>query len=69
MIIEVLMNLVYNLISLLMSPVNIPGLPEDVTQSMDTFISYLDYGSSFFAFPFPAMSFIINIYFILYSVS
>lgn len=53
MIVETLMNLVKGIISLVMRPFNIPGIPDDVLSSIDTFIGYFDTCSSFIGLVFP----------------
>lgn len=49
MIIEALMQLVFNLFSLLTLPISIPSLPAEVGDVMQSFIEYLHIGISMFA--------------------
>lgn len=53
MIIELLMNLVKSIISLVLSPFNIPGIPDDISSSVETFFGYFDTCASFIALVFP----------------
>lgn len=53
MIVETLMSLVKGIISLVISPFNIPGIPDDVLKSIDTFMGYFDTCASFIALVFP----------------
>lgn len=44
MLIETLLTVLYNVFSLLTSPISIPQLPENVTTALTTFFDYLQAG-------------------------
>lgn len=48
MIIEKLMDLIYGIFSLILSPINLPGLPDDVLDIMEQFFGYIESGAGFF---------------------
>lgn len=49
MIIEALMQLVFNLFALLTLPISIPSLPEEVSVVIESFLEYLQTGILLFA--------------------
>lgn len=48
MIIEGILNLVFNFFKFILSPFNIPSAPEDLSAALPKFIEYLELGESFF---------------------
>ena len=53
MIISALLNLLYNLVSVVLSPLNIPDVSEDMLESMTSFLEYFDYAETFLPLVFP----------------
>lgn len=53
MVIESLMSLVYKLLSVVISPVNIPGLDESAQSSISDFIGWLASAGGFFKLVLP----------------
>lgn len=49
MIIQLLLDLIYNLFALLTLPINIPSLPASVTDMMNTLFGYISSGLSVLA--------------------
>lgn len=49
MIIELLLSALYNVFSLLTTPMNIPQLPENATQYITEFFGYLETGAGILA--------------------
>lgn len=47
MIINVLLDLIYGVFSLLTAPIDIPGMPEEVSQVIGTMLEYVSMGISF----------------------
>ena len=41
MIVESLLTMIFNLFNSILSALNIPGMPEEMTQSFDTYVQYL----------------------------
>ncbi len=53
MIITALLNLLYRLVSVVLSPLNIPEASADMLTSMSSFLEYFDYAETFLPLVFP----------------
>lgn len=53
MILQGLLDLLYNFFALVISPIDIPAAPEGLSEAFSKFIEYLGYGESFFNLVFP----------------
>lgn len=53
MIITALLNLLYRLVSVVLSPLNIPEASADMLESMSSFLEYFDYAEVFLPLVFP----------------
>lgn len=49
MLIEGLLDLIYNLFDLLFTPINLPSLPESVSEIIETFCEYISDGLALIA--------------------
>ena len=64
MLIEALLNMVYRLFSLFLSPVNLPDLDSSAQASLDSFFDYLSSGAGLFSLFLP-ISF--GVYFVIWA--
>lgn len=53
MIIELLLQLIYVVLSNAFSLINVPGMPDEYSNMLSEFIEILDTGASFFSLVFP----------------
>lgn len=53
MIIEGLLTVIYKFLSVALSVVNVPAMPDDYAGTMEKFLAIFDSGFSFFALVFP----------------
>lgn len=53
MIVMSLMNIVYKLLSLVLDPLNVPGMPDDFIASIETFFGYFKHAADFIGFFLP----------------
>lgn len=63
MVIEAVLNLIYNIIESIFTPINIPNFDSATLANFSTFLGYLDYGAVLFKIFLP-ISF--NIYFVIF---
>lgn len=47
MIIELLLNVLYNFLRVILSLISLPGTPEEFQTNLNTFVNMLSYGKSF----------------------
>ncbi len=64
-----LMNLVYKLLSLVLNPLNVPGMPDDFLAAIDTFVGYFDYAENLIGFFIPInLEVFFNVWFAIFAV-
>lgn len=67
MIIKALLDLIYGVFSLLTAPIDIPGMPEEVSQMIATMLEYVAMGISFMG-NFVNMSYLLVLFGIIVAV-
>lgn len=64
-----LMDLVYKLLSVVLEPLNVPGIPDEFLSSINTFIGYFDYAENLIGFFVPInLSVFFVIWFAIFAV-